>query len=45
MIDNIIALGFAPEKLSFIIATHRHIDHMRLLGEVTQTKQSLHFKN
>lgn len=32
LIDSIITLGFAPEKLSSIIITHRHIDHVGALS-------------
>ena len=36
LVDNIIALGFAPEKLSSIIVTHRHIDHVGALSRFKQ---------
>lgn len=36
LVDNILALGFVPEKLSLIIATHRHIDH---IGSLSRFKQ------
>ncbi len=28
LVNNIRLIGFAPENLSFIIATHRHVDHV-----------------
>ena len=33
---NILALGFVPKKLSSIIVTHRHIDHIGALAESKQ---------
>ena len=36
LVDNIVALGFAPEKLSAVIVTHRHIDHVGALARFRQ---------
>lgn len=36
LVDNIISLGFTPEKLSSIIVTHRHIDHIGALSQFRQ---------
>ena len=33
LVDNIYALGFAPEQLNSIIVTHGHIDHIGALAE------------
>lgn len=37
LVDNIIALGFTPEKLTSIIVTHCHIDHIGALSQFKQT--------
>ena len=36
LVDNILSLGFAPERLSSIIATHCHIDHIGALSRFRQ---------
>ena len=36
LVDNIVSLGFAPEKLGSIIATHCHIDHIGALSRFRQ---------
>ena len=36
LVDNIFALGFAPEKISTVIVTHCHIDHVGSLAKVKQ---------
>lgn len=36
LLDNIQSLGFLPEKLSTIIVTHAHIDHIGSLAELKQ---------
>jgi len=36
LVENILALGFVPEKLSSIIATHCHIDHIGALSQFRQ---------
>jgi glyoxylase-like metal-dependent hydrolase (beta-lactamase superfamily II) len=36
LIDNIQALGFQPEKLSAIIVTHAHIDHIGSLHDLKE---------
>lgn len=36
LIDNIQSLGFMPERLSTVIATHAHIDHIGSLAELKQ---------
>ena len=41
LVDNIFALGFSPEKLSSIIATHCHIDH---IGSLAQFRQDYNVK-
>jgi len=34
LIDNILTLGFIPEKLSSVIVTHSHIDHIGAIGTI-----------
>lgn len=41
LVDNILALGFTPEKLSSVIVTHCHIDH---IGALAQFKQNYDVK-
>ena len=36
LVDNMLALGFMPEKLSSVIVTHAHVDH---IGALAQFKQ------
>lgn len=36
LVDNILSLGFTPEKLSSIIVTHCHIDHIGALSRFRQ---------
>ena len=36
LVDNIITLGLAPEKISTVVVTHCHIDH---IGSLTKFKQ------
>jgi len=36
LVDNILALGFTSEKLSSIIVTHCHIDHIGALSQFRQ---------
>jgi glyoxylase-like metal-dependent hydrolase (beta-lactamase superfamily II) len=36
LVDNIKTLGFNPEKLKAVIATHRHIDHIGSLWQFQQ---------
>ncbi len=36
LVDNILTLGFNPEKLDSIIATHCHIDHVGALAQFKQ---------
>jgi len=36
LVDNILTLGFIPEKLSSIIATHCYIDHVGALSKFRQ---------
>ena len=36
LVENIHALGFAPENISTVIATHRHIDHIGSLSKFQQ---------
>ena len=36
LIDNIQVLGFQPEKLSAIIVTHAHIDHIGSLHDLKE---------
>ena len=37
LVDNILTLGFAPEKISTVLVTHRHIDHVGSLARFKQT--------
>jgi len=41
LIDNILTLGFIPEKLGSVIVTHSHIDH---IGALAQFKQKYNAK-
>ena len=36
LVGNILALGFAPEKLKSVMATHCHIDHIGALSQFRQ---------
>jgi len=36
LVDNIVSLELAPEKISTVIVTHRHIDHIGSLSEFRQ---------
>jgi glyoxylase-like metal-dependent hydrolase (beta-lactamase superfamily II) len=36
LVDNILTLGLAPEKISTVLVTHRHIDH---IGSLARFKQ------
>ncbi|MBM3118931.1 MAG: MBL fold metallo-hydrolase [Chloroflexi bacterium] len=36
LVDNIFGLGFAPERLNSLIATHCHIDHIGALSQFRQ---------
>jgi glyoxylase-like metal-dependent hydrolase (beta-lactamase superfamily II) len=36
LVDNIVSLELAPEKVSTVIVTHRHIDHIGSLAEFRQ---------
>jgi len=36
LVDNIVSLELAPEKISTVIVTHRHIDHIGSLAEFRQ---------
>ena len=36
LVENILALGFTPEKLSAVIVTHCHIDHVGALARFRQ---------
>ena len=39
LIDNMVALDFKPEKLSSLIVTHAHIDHVGAAGEIQRERQ------
>ncbi len=36
LVDNILTLEFAPENISTVVVTHRHIDHIGSLAEFQQ---------
>ena len=36
LVDNMLALGFMPEKLSSVIVTHAHVDHIGVLAQFKQ---------